>query len=1626
MMKYTNLKFRGCTQIMLAVVLAMFTLQMSGQTLPGTIINSWIGNSNADDQTFMPQGIEGMYVATDGTVYTNVYWEEGGGQQTEVKNGVVKHAWGSHGWGHQGGTAITANANYVYYSQEYGSEGGGLVDANHWPPAGIRWVGISRRNKSDITTGTPFTGGKGGHAGAPTGCFLPVFELPEPSGDWDAGIRGLAATATELFASCPYDNKIRVFDANTMALKRSFTVTNPYHLALDNQGKIWISIGYNATKIECYDANGVKQSQELTMLDGSFVGSIAIDSNNRLIVGDVGQNEQVLIYTNIDTAPAQTSTFGTKFGIYSGVPGQVAPLKFHQVRGVGVDNAGNFYIGNTQWYTNGQGLILESYTSGGSLSWSRNCVLFVDAASADKNTDGADIYGPVEHFSVDYSKPAGQEATLVGYTVNRYKYPKDPRLSTYCSTSYVKTLNGKKFLLMFGQNSSSPICIFRFNAATDGEVAIPCVIWDGGTERIYPNAPNGNWMWRDLNANGQMDAGEYTSTEAGSGGSSAAMDSNGDIWLAAGDLKKIAYKGLDANGIPMFDGTFTTIAKPAPFTEIRRVRYYPQTDEMYLGGKTTDYPDITHWKPMGRKLCKYNNWSTGNRTAAFQIVVPFDATKIECETASFDVAGDYIFTAIAQGNGGAYVMGQINVYNALTGASVGNIRPPWGNIGWMDMVEPLIVIQRANGEYVILQEEDGRNKNIMYRWCATGNCSQATGVVTGVTMSPTTALIPVSATSQLTATVAPSNATNKSVTWTTSNTAIATVSSTGLVTGVASGNATITVTTADGSKTATCAVTVTPLPSGLSGNVTAEFWTGISGTTIPAIPTTVANTSSTLTSLEIPVNALDNYLVRITGYIVPSTTGSYNLYIASDDNGELWLSINDLPSNKLRIAYHTDFTDSRQWTKFATQKSANISLTAGTKYYFETLVKEGAGGDNLAIGWTGPGISAITVIGSTNLDKYVAVDNIPPTSVSISPTTVSVFENATTQLTATVAPSNATNKNVIWSSSNAAIANVSTSGLFTGIAAGTASITVTTADGGKTATCAVTVTSAPTGITGDVTAEFWTGLSGTTIPAIPASAPNSTSTISSVEIPSDAMDNYLVRIRGYIVPSTTGTYNLYIASDDNGQLWLSTNSDPANKAQIATVGDWTASREWTKYATQKSANKSLTANTKYYFEAIMKEGGGGDNLAIGWTGPGISTITVIGSTNLDKYVASATVPVTGVTMNPTTASIAVNATSQLTATVAPSNATNKNVTWSTSSSTVATVSSTGLVTGKVAGTATITVTTADGSKTATCAVTVTAPSCIDEQGTVTCYNAASTMTVDGYLNEASWCISNTLTKTAMGTKNNTVTFGVLYDNTNLYVGVKVLDANLYANNSTYAWENDGIELYFDPNNSGGTSYDANDRQYIKAKSTLAFWANAGGVSGASVSWVNITGGYTMEFKIPFTLLGISSTPANNTIIGFDIANDDDDAGTGRTIQSIWNGDGTDYTNPSVFGDLKISSTLKSAAYETEVALEEQYSIMVYPNPVTNVLHIANAANNADISIFSMDGKLVSKLKANGAEMEIDVTSWNKGIYIFKINSINQNMATKLIIKQLLGFKYQGKKLIIQQLVRRKGQNADRG
>jgi len=121
--------------------------------------------------------------------------------------------------------------------------------------------------------------------------------------------------------------------------------------------------------------------------------------------------------------------------------------------------------------------------------------------------------------------------------------------------------------------------------------------------------------------------------------------------------------------------------------------------------------------------------------------------------------------------------------------------------------------------------------------------------------------------------------------------------------------------------------------------------------------------------------------------------------------------------------------------------------------------------------------------------------------------------------------------------------------------------------------------------------------------------------------PTDVADNYGQRMYGLLITPASGSYTFYISSDDGSQLFLSSDDNPANKGNpIAAVASWTSSLEWTKEAGQKSAAITLQANKMYYMEALMKEGGGGDNLAVGWVMPGQTAIVPIPAQYFAVYV----------------------------------------------------------------------------------------------------------------------------------------------------------------------------------------------------------------------------------------------------------------------------------------------------------------------------------------------------------------------------------------------------------------------
>ena len=369
-----------------------------------------------------------------------------------------------------------------------------------------------------------------------------------------------------------------------------------------------------------------------------------------------------------------------------------------------------------------------------------------------------------------------------------------------------------------------------------------------------------------------------------------------------------------------------------------------------------------------------------------------------------------------------------------------------------------------------------------------------------------------------------------------------------------------------------------------------------------------------------------NVIIKLPPVITADTTNNVSGQSIelkySDTNFAWYTTINDVLVNDVSIAGHYTKTSSK--------------LTIANTVF------------------TAPGEYAITIKSSSYSNGIViqTIAAIPVTGVSLDKNTDSITAGFTDQLTATVTPSDASNKSVSWESDNTLVATVDDNGLVTAVAEGTANITVTTADGSYTATCVVTVqtvTVAVTGVSLDKNTDSITA--------------GSTDQLTATVEPSDASNKSV----------SWESDNTFVATvDDNGLV--------------------TAVAEGTANITVTTADGSYTATC-------------------------VVTVQTV------------TVAVTGVSLDKNTDSITAGFTDQLTATVEPSDASNKSVSWESDNTLVATVDDNGLVTAVAEGTANITVTTADGSYTATCVVTVNPVSSLVWDGTidVSWYNTTDTV-----------------------------------------------------------------------------------------------------------------------------------------------------------------------------------------------------------------------------------------------------------------------------------------------------------
>jgi hypothetical protein len=149
-----------------------------------------------------------------------------------------------------------------------------------------------------------------------------------------------------------------------------------------------------------------------------------------------------------------------------------------------------------------------------------------------------------------------------------------------------------------------------------------------------------------------------------------------------------------------------------------------------------------------------------------------------------------------------------------------------------------------------------------------------------------------------------------------------------------------------------------PLEAFATGYLVWEMWAGIPGDALAELtgnPAFERKPSATGGADRFEVGDLgSDYGCRLRGYVVPPATGPYTFWIASDDQSELWLSGDESPHRKVKIAELRGAVGYGEWARDASQKSAPIPLVAGRRYYIEALQKEGGGSAFVQVGWQLP------------------------------------------------------------------------------------------------------------------------------------------------------------------------------------------------------------------------------------------------------------------------------------------------------------------------------------------------------------------------------------------------------------------------------------------------------------------------------------------------------------------------------------------------------------------------------------------------------------------------------------------------------------------------------------------------
>lgn len=586
--------------------------------------------------------------------------------------------------------------------------------------------------------------------------------------------------------------------------------------------------------------------------------------------------------------------------------------------------------------------------------------------------------------------------------------------------------------------------------------------------------------------------------------------------------------------------------------------------------------------------------------------------------------------------------------------------------------------------------------------------------VAGISLNKTSAKVYVGTKGTLIPTIYPSTASNKSVKWSSSKPSVATVNSKGVVECVGAGETVITCTTVDGGYKATCTIKVYAKPTSIKLNKSSVsmYVTKSTKLTATVLPENANNKKVTWSSSNKKVAEVDK-----NGKVTAVGSGTA-VITAKTEVGGLTAKCTVKVLKKVEVASLALSTAQKTIVKGKTYRITSAVYPENATFQGVTWTSSNTKvitvDKNGNVKGVGAGKATITCRSVDN-PRVIATCNITvvvkATGVKLSYSKGSVYAGFSGTLKATVLPSDATNKKVTWSSSNKAVATVDQNGKVTGVKPGTAVITCTTKDGSFKAKCTVTVK--PVVKVTSVTLNKKSGaLYAGTYGQLTATVKPSNASIKKVIWHSSDTSVVKVSSSGKVLAVKPGTAVITCTSYEGGKtatctvkvvavkptsVKLNATSKKLNYGQTyqlkATVGPENATN---KKVTWTSSNpKAVSVSSSGLVKALKANAS-----AV------ITCKTVSGGKTATCTVKVNPISATGVKLSHTKARLPIGSRGKLTATVLPSNASNKSVVWTSMNTSVATVDQNGIVTAKKAGTTTIYCKTKDGGHSAACLLTV--------------------------------------------------------------------------------------------------------------------------------------------------------------------------------------------------------------------------------------------------------------------------------------------------------------------------------